>query len=968
MDKTSIKILLAEDNPADVVFLRETLEKDTITSFELTPVERLGAALELLKNHPFDVILLDLGLPDSQGLVTFTHIHRAMPELPKVILSGLADEVFALQAVQAGAQDYLVKGPVGFSVAARAIRYAIERQMAQKALRESEARFATVFRASPLSIALTKLKDNRLIDVNPAWQRQTGFTRAEVIGRAARELNVWVNLNDRERMLRQMSEHGITAGFEIQIRHKSGRVSDLLMSAELVELAGEPCMLSLALDITERKKAEEALRESEERYRDLVENSHDLIQSVAPDGRFLFVNHTWLETLEYTAADLPGLNLWHILHPDSRAKCEQEFTALLQGQGSSTIRPTFITKSGAAVDGEGVVMAHMENGKLIATNAFFRNVTEKRQIERVQATQVAVSRILAESPEVEAALAQVLEAIAVSLDWQVAELWLQDAAGETLVWHSGWHTPERVELAEFEAASRLYTFARGNGLPGRAWAARETIWETDVATSFSFAHAKLTTQADLHTAIAIPIIRGNQVPGVMVFFSRSRRALDAPLSATLSDLGRQIGQFVARKWAELALETERASLARRVEERTADLSQANAELAKIARAKDEFLANMSHELRTPLNAILNFSESLLEGIRGPLNERQQVAVQHIETSGRHLLGLINDILDLSKVEAGQMSLQLQPTIIADVCQASMLFVKEVVSKKSLKLAFQLNDQAAKIEADPKRLKQMLVNLLSNAVKFTPDGGQVSLEVTVEAGAGVVHFAVQDTGIGISPESITRLFQPFTQLDSSLSRQYEGTGLGLALVRRLAELHGGSVMVESEVGRGSRFTITLPYHPQKTAKAKPATGPQSGRKTKTDPLRSAPGSETLGVPGRLILLAEDSEANLMTIGDYLRYNSYSVVVARNGQEALDRAEETPPDLILMDIQLPEMDGLEATRRLRARPKFVATPIIALTALAMPGDRERCLAAGVNEYIAKPVRLKELVETVERLLEK
>ncbi len=257
------------------------------------------------------------------------------------------------------------------------------------------------------------------------------------------------------------------------------------------------------------------------------------------------------------------------------------------------------------------------------------------------------------------------------------------------------------------------------------------------------------------------------------------------------------------------------TLEERVRERSADLRQANADLARAARAKDEFLATMSHELRTPLSAILGYSEILLEEIHGPVNTRQQVALQHIMASGQHLLALITDILDISKVEAGQLDLQVEPVLIAEACHASLLLVRELAAKKSLMLTFQVNDTLAQMVADPMRLKQMLVNLLANAVKFTPNGGSVRLEVNADDAAGVVRFAVEDTGIGIAPEGLARLFQPFVQLDSRLSRQHEGTGLGLALVRRLAELHGGSVTVESEVGRGSRFTIALPYRPPRT---------------------------------------------------------------------------------------------------------------------------------------------------------
>jgi signal transduction histidine kinase len=249
-------------------------------------------------------------------------------------------------------------------------------------------------------------------------------------------------------------------------------------------------------------------------------------------------------------------------------------------------------------------------------------------------------------------------------------------------------------------------------------------------------------------------------------------------------------------------------------------------------AKSEFLANMSHELRTPLNAILALSETLLDQVRGPLNPRQESAMRNIEFSGRHLLDLINDVLDLAKVEAGRLDIFPEWVSIAEVCEASLGFVSEMATAKQLDIGFQMDNMITHFQTDPKRLRQMLVNLLSNAVKFTPAGGRVSLDVTMIAEQGMVCFAVEDTGIGIMPEDMNRLFRPFTQLDSSLSRRHEGSGLGLVLVQRLAEMQGGKITVDSNPGSGSRFTLVLPIrcltkqvglsekHPLKTGKSTP----------------------------------------------------------------------------------------------------------------------------------------------------
>jgi two-component system, sensor histidine kinase and response regulator len=265
-----------------------------------------------------------------------------------------------------------------------------------------------------------------------------------------------------------------------------------------------------------------------------------------------------------------------------------------------------------------------------------------------------------------------------------------------------------------------------------------------------------------------------------------------------------------RKQAEAALRRMNDVLEQRVAERTADLSAANVKLAKATRLKDEFLASMSHELRTPLNAILGLSEALREQVYGPLTDKQDQSLRRIAESGYHLLALITDILDLSKIEAGKVDLTLAPVDVAGVCQASLRLIRESAQKKHQHVTSDVDPAVSTLLADERRLKQMLVNLLSNAVKFTPDHGRIGLEVIGHLNEQLVVFTVWDTGIGIADADRGRLFQPFVQLDSSLARHHAGTGLGLSLVARLADLHGGRVTLESTVGQGSRFCIVLPW--------------------------------------------------------------------------------------------------------------------------------------------------------------
>ena len=388
------------------------------------------------------------------------------------------------------------------------------------------------------------------------------------------------------------------------------------------------------------------------------------------------------------------------------------------------------------------------------------------------------------------------------------------------------------------------------------------------------------------------------------------------------------------------------------------LALANAQLAKASKLKDEFLASMSHELRTPLTGILTLSEALQEKIHGPLTPKQEKYLKVVEESGRHLLALINDILDVAKIQSGRVQLERTYTDVEELCQSCVRLVRESVGVKRQRFNVSTSPVGMRVNLDSRRMKQVLVNLLGNAVKFTPEGGEMGLSVKGDTES--IRFEVWDNGIGIAPDQIQNLFQPFVQLDSSLSREYSGTGLGLALVKQLVELHGGRVEVTSELGKGSRFVVLLPWDGTMAApKANPASKPEIITDAPTRPQHKGK-----------ILLCEDNIVNVTTVRDYLEVKGYEVIIADNGEDGVAKVQAHQPDIILMDIQMPKMDGLEATRNIRLLldKKISSTPIIALTALAMPGDRERCLASGVNDYLTKPVRLVELLATVQKYIVK
>jgi CheY-like chemotaxis protein len=311
------------------------------------------------------------------------------------------------------------------------------------------------------------------------------------------------------------------------------------------------------------------------------------------------------------------------------------------------------------------------------------------------------------------------------------------------------------------------------------------------------------------------------------------------------------------------------------------------------------------------------------------------------------------------IDAGKFEIQPHVIDVNALCQSSLAIVRQQAAQKSIALAYVEDKAVSKVYADPLRLKQILVNLLTNAVKFAPGDGKVTLEAHADAGGDLIQFAVSDTGVGIAAEDLRQLFQPLSQTRKDLNAHFEGTRLGLALIQRLTDLHGGSMHVESEPGKGSRFIINLPLGQHLWETQSEIQTEHQSPSDRQLPSNESPRHTTL-------LMAEDNETSALTVREYLESYGYNVVVAHDGLEARAKAEKVRPNLILMDMQMPVMSGLDAITYLRADRRFASTPIIALTALSLPGDRELCFQAGANEYLSKPVRLKVLLHSIETLL--
>jgi signal transduction histidine kinase/CheY-like chemotaxis protein len=433
--------------------------------------------------------------------------------------------------------------------------------------------------------------------------------------------------------------------------------------------------------------------------------------------------------------------------------------------------------------------------------------------------------------------------------------------------------------------------------------------------------------------------------------------------------------------------------------RQQDLLQRNRELEQTNQLKSEFLANTSHEIRTPLSSILGFTHLLQQQGYNPINLRHQEYLKIILTSGQHLLALINDILDLSKIEANQLSLEWETVDVAKVCEVALMLVREKASDRGLALQLEIDPAVERIVVDSLRLKQMLFNLLSNAVKFTLSGS-IGLQVLLLD--EYLHFAVWDTGTGISKEHQAALFKPYSQIANDAVTRGEGTGLGLVLTQKLAELHGGWVEIVSALNQGSRFTIVLPVQPTLVASSalRPSLLSDNGsplrlaNRIEHPPFQPTPrfssGSDRptpIAPPpipdsalktsysnnqGTEILLVEDNLHNAKLVLTYLNRLGHQIRWAKDGVEMWKLLNGSLPDetapmcpaLILMDINLPGVDGLTLTRQLKANAHYAHIPVIAQTAMAMKGDRDLCLSAGADGYLSKPIDLDALAALVNK----
>ena len=701
---------------------------------------------------------------------------------------------------------------------------------------------------------------------------------------------------------------------------------------------GEPlCYVCIKRDITTRKQNELALRRSQTELTDFFENASVGLHWVGADGTILRANQAELDLLGYSREEYVGRKIVDF-HQD-RESIEDILERLRAGEIVRDYEARLICKDRSLKTVRIDSSAYFEDGKFVHSRCFTRDITDRRRTEHRLALQYAITRIVSRSIDFVEGTHEILETVCESLGWQLGVLWAVDHQDAVLRCVDVWHSPV-LDASDFECACVTMSFVKSVGLPGRIWESGKPAWIHNLKKDGNFPRAALAERSGLRAGFGFPILLGEEVIGVIEFFSQEIRQPNQELIEMIGSVGRQIGQFQERKRAEEKL----AHLLVRERSARADAEKAN-------RLKDEFLATLSHELRTPLNAVIGWSRMLKSGRLDQKSENHAIDV--IERNAWSQKQIIEDILDVSRVITGKLQLHLGPVDLVAVVNAALDAVRPAFDAKEIKVETNYEDCLKIIVGDADRLQQVVWNLLSNASKFTPPHGAVGISVTQDR--TYAQIQISDTGPGIAADFLPHVFERFRQADGSTTRLHGGLGLGLAIVRHLVELHGGVISVENGTVRsGAVFTVQLPM-PSSELRLTPPAAPAVQKKVSEDDLHDLH-----------ILVVEDELDALDLLAIDLREHGAKVTGVASASEALNLLHKEHFDLIISDIGMADTDGYTLIKQIReTEPDGQQIPAIALTAYARTQDRLRALAAGYNSHVAKPVEIRELVSVVKCL---
>lgn len=949
-------VLLIDDSPDDRADIRQMLLRGSPRRYKFTEAETGSAALRALREmaNPPDCILLDFNLPDMNALEILAewNVGTPLPGCPLVVLTGVAE--CGPYVIGAGAQDFVGKSWASPESLTRAIenaveRYALtrERQKAYEALCRSEQRLDLGLRVA--GVALAEVDYTTGLNHLSAESAQQFGLGPSAVALTREQIHATFHPDDRAELVTRIAESLDPAGagwfaMDHRVVWPSGEVRWLRVRKQ-VTFVGEgrarrPLHAMLAtFDISTEKRAEERLRFFEQ----VVTGIHDAVVVTEaepiddPGLRIVYVNPAFTAMTGYTAEEAIGTSPRLLRGPKSSRAALDKIRAALEKWQPVTMEVTNYRKDGTEFEVElSIAPVANEHGCFTHWVSLQRDVSERNRVAEALAQNAALfAKIIEQAPggvyvmdaqlrvrEVNTEALPIFANIQSVIGCEICEvmetLWGRELGQEcTAIFR---HT---LETGERYVSPRFDHYRQDIGVE------QAYEWETQ----------RLTLPDGQH--------------GVVCYFQ----------------------DVTARERAAESLRQLNASLEQRVADRTTALEAKAVELTLASQYKSEFLANMSHELRTPLNSILIFSQQLAENKAGNLSGKQVEFSQHIHSSGNDLLRLIDEILDLSKIESGTVSVEVAKILFAELLGDMDRDFRHMAETKNLPFTVTFAPSLPQaMVSDPRRLQQILKNLIFNSIKFT-EQGQVEVRVgpvtqgwradhpVLSVAPQVIAFTVKDTGIGIAMEKQQIIFEAFQQADAITSRQYGGTGLGLAISRELADLLGGEIKLTSVLGQGSTFTLFLPLHYSGPDAARPTSAmlpPVPCSIVAMPKATRHPQVRDEALRGRKVLVVDDDARNIFALTALMENYEMEVLSTTSSRSAIDLIQKTPDlSLVLMDIMMPEMDGYETMREIRQEAKFQSLPILALTAKAMKGDREKCLAAGASDYLAKPVNTDQLL---------
>lgn len=735
-----LKVLIVEDDLIDRKSLERSLSQSALPVSETKFAERLDTALKFLAEESFDVVFLDLGLPDSQGIDSFSAICAKAPSTAVIVVSGLDDAETTVMAAKKGVQDYLVKGQVDGNMLARTVRYAIERKKVGEQLRQAEEKYRMQFEGSLDAIFVADAQTGIMIDCNPAATRLVGREKSELIGQHQRILHPQDKIEGE--FSATFKQHlGEKRGqvLETQVVTKKGEIKDVAITASLLEVGGKKVMQGVFRDVTERKRAEEAIKREKEFAESMFNTAPVIMLVLDTDGRIVNFNPCMERISGYKAEEIKGKDWFDtFLSEKDRSKIRELFKqAVNERHTRGNINP-IITKDGHEVFVEWYDETLKDkNGETIGLIAIGQDITERRKAEQERQQAEEKYRTIFEN--------------------SAAAITLVDDKEQIISWNR--YAEELLGMNKED----LYLKPVQSLYPEGQW---ERIRTLDIG------------QKGIQRHLETKMIRKD---GGLI-------DVDVSLSILKNSDGKIMGSIGV----------------------TTDITErkrAEKQLKEAIETKSQFVSTVSHELRTPLASMKEAISIVADEVAGKLSKDQRHFLGIANRNAERLSRLINQVLDFQKLSANKMKFHIVENniseAVSEACHTMSLYAKE----KQVELSTELNDDLPKAVFDSDGIMQVLTNLISNAIKFTPEKGKVTVSVRHEGED--LAIGVSDTGTGIPKENMHKLFEPFCQIHQAGKEQVKGTGLGLPIVRKIVEAHNGRIDVESEVGKGTTFTVFLP---------------------------------------------------------------------------------------------------------------------------------------------------------------